>query len=196
MLIFVLNSILLGIGLAMDAFSVSVATSLSRNKMPSGEALITTGMFGFAQGLMPLLGWIILQISSEFFSGISKITPWISLILLLFIGGDMIIKELIARKKGGDISEGAISSFSFKILIIQTVATSIDALSVGFTISNYSFLKAFTASLIIAVVTFVICLFGIGLGKKIGAKFSSFATILGGIILIFVGIEIFVNGIA
>ena len=83
----------------------------------------------------------------------------------------------------------------FVALMVQGVATSIDALSVGFTIAEYGFVMALVCSLIIAVVTFFICMFGLALGKKFGMKFSNKATILGGVILIFIGIEIFINGV-
>jgi putative Mn2+ efflux pump MntP len=91
--------------------------------------------------------------------------------------------------------EGTVKRIGSHELIVQGIATSIDALSVGFTIADYSLLRAFAASLIIGAVTLVICLLGLIFGKKIGGKFVSTATIIGGVILILIGIEIFIKGI-
>ena len=109
------------------------------------------------------------------------------------------VVEGIKDKKQGDKKDKDEAKEAKKLtwgaLIVQGVATSIDALSVGFTIADYSFLRAFAASLIIGVVTLVICLLGLIFGKKIGGKFVSTATIIGGVILILIGIEIFIKGL-
>ena len=116
---------------------------------------------------------------------------------LLWFFAMRISGAVIEKKKGGqkDSEEPKAAKLTFKVLAVQGIATSIDALSVGFTISEYSVLQAFASSLIIGVVTLVICLIGLIFGKKIGNKISSVATIIGGAILIFIGIEIFVKGI-
>ena len=128
----------------------------------------------------------------KFFSVFEKFIPWIALVLLVFIGGKMLLEGI--RNKEDDKEESE-SSLGFKLLIVQGVATSIDALSVGFTISEYGFLLAFVCALIIAAVTFVICMAGIKIGKKFGTKLANKASILGGVILIAIGLEIFIAGL-
>lgn len=188
--VFVINSILLGVGLAMDAFSVSVANGLNEPYMSKGKMWSVAGTFSFFQALMPMIGWICVHTIVQYFKAFEKFIPWIALILLLFIGGKMIIEGI----KGGDDDECS-PSVGVVALFIQGVATSIDALSVGFTIADYKFIIALTSALIIAVVTFIISMGGISIGKKFGTKFSNKAEILGGIILVFIGFEIFITGI-
>ena len=147
------------------------------------------------QFMMPMLGWLLVTTLEEIFTKFSILIPWIALVLLLFIGGKMIVEAILEKKNGKKSDEEQITKLTFKTLIIQGIATSIDALSVGFTIADYSFKRAFAASLIIGVVTLVICLIGLIFGRKIGEKISGTATIIGGIILIVIGIEIFVKGV-
>ena len=189
-LIFFINSILLGVGLAMDAFSVSLANGLHEPKMRNGRMTIIAGVYSFFQAAMPLIGWICVHTIVRYFSFFSKMVPWIALILLLFIGGKMLYEGIKGNKE-----EDGPKTLGFKTLIIQGIATSIDALSVGFTIADHNALMAFVCALIIAAVTFVICFIGLHIGKKVGAKLSGKADILGGIILIGIGIEIFIKGI-
>ena len=186
---FFFNSILLGVGLAMDAFSVSMANGLNEPAMKKNRMTLIAGVFAFFQFLMPMIGWICVHTIVQYFQMFEKFIPWIALFLLLYIGGSMLIEGL----KGGEEEE--LKGVGFKALMIQGVATSIDALSVGFTISDYGFLMAFVCSVIIAVVTFFICMGGLQIGKTVGTKLSSKASILGGVILIFIGIEIFVTGV-
>lgn len=189
--LFFVNSILLGIGLAMDAFSVSLANGLNNPKMKFGKMSIIAGVYAFFQFAMPMIGWICVHTIVVYFKKFESFIPWIALILLLYIGGKMLIEGI----KGDDENQAEEKQLKFSTLIIQGVATSIDALSVGFTISEYDWLMALVASVIIAIVTFGICIAGLFIGKKIGTKISNKATILGGIILIFIGIEIFVKGV-
>lgn len=186
---FFLNSILLGVGLAMDAFSVSLANGLNEPKMKNKRMCLIAGTFAFFQALMPMLGWFFVHTLCNCFSIFQKFVPWIALILLGFIGGKMLFDGL----KGDEDSD--VSSLGFFALLIQGIATSIDALSVGCTISEYGWQMALVCALIIAFVTFFICMAGLFLGKKFGTKLSGIATILGGIILIIIGIEIFIKGI-
>ena len=188
MLIFILNSTLLGVGLAMDAFSVSIANGLAETKMRGLKVAVTAGTYSFFQFLMPMTGWICVHSIVEYFSVFEKIVPYIALGLLLYIGIKMITQCL--RKK----EMQQVKRLSVPQLLMQGVATSIDALSVGFTIAGYELAMAFLASVIIAVVTFIICVFGLIIGKKFGDKFTK-AEMIGGIILIVIGIEIFVKGI-
>lgn len=188
--LFVFNSILLGVGLAMDAFSVSLANGLNENKMKLPRMSFIAGIYAFFQFLMPMLGWICVHTIVQTFSFFEKFIPWIALILLLYIGGKMLLEAI----KGSD-DETEKATLAFGVLIVQGIATSIDALSVGFTISDYNLFMAFVASVIIAVVTFIICMVGLELGKRFGTKFSGKAGILGGCILIFIGLEIFIKGL-
>lgn len=188
--VFFFNSILLGIGLAMDAFSVSLANGLNEPCIKRSKMCTIAGMFAFFQGLMPLIGWVFVHTIIEYFESLKILIPWISLILLGFIGGKMLYEGINCKD-----TECENKGIGFLVLIMQSVATSIDALSVGFTIADYDFLSALLSSLIIALVTFVICMGGILIGKKMGTVLSGKANIFGGLILIFIGLEIFISGI-
>lgn len=185
---FFIKSIFLGIGLAMDAFSVSLANGLHDNKMKKGRLCAIAGTFAFFQFLMPMLGWICVHTVAEHFKTFEKLIPWIALVLLSYIGGKM----LTERKNEEDGSKMC-CSLSLGELIVQGIATSIDALSVGFTIASYNALMAFVCSVVIAAVTFVICVGGLIIGKTFGTKLSGKASILGGTILILIGLEIFIT---
>jgi putative Mn2+ efflux pump MntP len=187
--VFFFNSILLGIGLAMDAFSVSLANGLNEPRMKGRRMCLIAGVFGFFQALMPMTGWICVHTIVEHFQSFEKLIPWIALILLGYIGGKMLIEGI--RNKDDEGCEG--TSVGFTALLVQGVATSIDALSVGFTIADYNLIMALTASIIIAVVTFIICMAGLEIGKKAGTHLAGRAGIVGGAILLFIGIEIFVS---
>lgn len=190
---FLLNSILLGIGLAMDAFSVSLANGLNEPYMKKSRMCSIAGVFAFFQALMPMLGWVCIHTIVNTFQAFEKLIPWIALALLGYIGGKMLWEGLGVH--GGEEDAEEMRTLGFMGLLVQGVATSIDALSVGFTIAEYAFGMALLEALIIAAVTFVICFCGLGIGKKAGTKLAGKAGILGGIILIFIGIEIFVTGV-
>lgn len=230
MLILIANSLFLGVGLAMDAFSVSIANGLENPTMKKTKALSIALVFAVFQAVMPMIGWVCVHFVAEKFAVFNKTVPYIALVLLSFIGGKMIlesVKELNERKKAKEelsssntdesakaeensepISEEKIlveenntpdekkekvKKLGVIALLVQGVATSIDALSVGFTISEYDYIQAIICALIIAVVTFIICIVGVFIGKKIGNKFSGKAEIVGGIILIAIGLEIFIK---
>ena len=187
---FFFNSALLGVGLAMDAFSVSLANGLNEPLMKKGRMCGISGIFSFFQFAMPMLGWICVATIAQLFGAFEKCIPWIALILLCFIGGKMLMEGI--KEQDSDEEKPAVG---FGALLVQGVATSIDALSVGFTIAEHDFLHALVCCLIIAVVTFGICIGGLYLGKKFGTKLAGQASILGGVILIIIGIEIFVTGV-
>ena len=187
--VFFLNSALLGVGLAMDAFSVSLANGLHDPHMSRRRGAIIAGTFGVFQAVMPMVGWLCVHTIVELFSAFEKFIPWIALALLGYIGGKMLMEGI----KGEEAEEAA--ELSAGALFMQGVATSIDALSVGFTISEYGWLMALVCSLIVATVTFFICEAGLSLGKKFGTKLSGKASILGGVILIGIGLEIFISGV-
>lgn len=187
---FVVTSIALGVGLAMDAFSVSLANGLNEPQMKKSKMCGVAGTFAFFQALMPMIGWICVHTIVQYFKAFEKFIPWIALILLAYIGGSM-LKEGI---QGGDEEEEA-PKVGFMGLMVQGVATSIDALSVGFTISEYGFVMALVCALIIAGVTYIICMAGLSIGKCCGTRLAGKATIFGGVILILIGIEIWATGI-
>lgn len=188
-IVFFVNSVLLGAGLAMDAFSVSLANGLNEPKMRKRKMCGIAGVFGAFQGIMPMIGWVCVHTVVQYFKSFEKFIPWIALILLLYIGGKMLIEGI--RNKDG---ENEPVKVGIAALLVQGVATSIDALSVGFTIAEYGLIMALVCALIIAVVTFIICVIGLIIGRKFGTKLAGKASILGGIILIGIGIEIFVTG--
>lgn len=194
-LIFFVNSILLGAGLAMDAFSVSIANALSESGMKKNRMCFIAGVYAFFQFAMPMIGWICVHTIVEYFSKFDDFIPWIALALLLWIGGKMIWEAVHPESENIEEEKEVLEKLTFSTLLIQGVATSIDALSVGFTIADYKLLMAFIASLIIAGVTFAICMTGLLIGKKAGEKLGAKATLLGGVILVGIGIEIFVKGV-
>ena len=193
-LIFFVNSVLLGVGLAMDAFSVSIANALNESQMKKSRMCFIAGVYAFFQFAMPMIGWICVHTIVEYFSKFEAFIPWIALGLLLWIGGKMIWEAVHGEEESAE-STATAAHLTFATLLIQGVATSIDALSVGFTIADYGLLMALVASLIIAGVTFAICMTGLLIGKKAGDKLGAKATLLGGLILVGIGIEIFVKGL-
>lgn len=186
----IINSVLLGVGLAMDAFSVSLANGLSEPGMKKGRMLAIAGTFAGYQCLMPLIGWFCVHQIAEKFTSFQKFIPWIALILLLFIGGKMLI-EGVRDSREASPEEVQCKRVGIAELMVQGIATSIDALSVGFTIADYNAVMAVAASVIIGVVTLVICMAGLGLGKTFGTRLAGKAGMLGGAILIFIGFKIF-----
>lgn len=174
----------------MDAFSVSLANGLNEPDMKRSRMIAIAGTFCLFQFAMPLAGWICIHTVAARFEAFRKFIPWIALILLLFIGGKMLIEGL----RGGDTDEKGTAA-GFLELIVQGIATSIDALSVGFTIAEYSFPAALTESMIIGAVTFIICIFGLLIGRRFGIRLAGKASVLGGCILIAIGLEIFIKGV-
>lgn len=184
-----LNSAALGVALAMDAFSVSMANGLKEVKMQKKRMFLIAFTFAFFQFAMPMIGWICVHTIVTYFHAFEKLIPWIALILLSFIGGSMLKEgfEEQSEEEEKQVGKGT--------LLMQGIATSIDALSVGFTIANYNLVLALAACLVIAIVTFVICWIGIEIGKKFGMKLANKAAILGGVILLVIGLEIFIKGV-
>ena len=150
-LLFFFNSILLGVGLAMDAFSVSLANGLNEPHMRAKKMCIIAGTFGFFQAFMPMAGWFCVHTIVEYFKAFEKFIPWIALFLLLYIGGKMVWEGLYGEEEAEEVVRLGAAG-----LLMQGIATSIDALSVGFTIADYGFVMAFVCSLIVAATTFCI----------------------------------------
>ena len=187
--IFIFKSILLGVGLAMDAFSVSMANGLQNPGMSRKRMFGIAGTFAFFQFLMPMIGWGCVHTIAERFTAFQRMIPWIAFILLGFIGGKMLLEGI----RGAEEAEEEIR-VSRSELFMQGIATSIDALSVGFTIATYSAVRAFAASILIAVTTLIICLAGVRIGRYFGMRLAGKASILGGVILIAIGCKILFGG--
>lgn len=191
--LFFFNGILMGVGLAMDAFSVSLANGLNEPRMRRDRVLLIAGTFAFFQALMPMLGWVCVHTVAGMFASFRRLIPWIALLLLLWIGGKM-LWEGVRDSRDPDPREAG-TTLTVRTLLVQGIATSIDALSVGFTISEYTWIFALVEALLIAVTTFGICVAGVLLGKRFGTFLAGRATIVGGVILIVIGLEIFLKGI-
>ena len=187
---FFLNAVLFGAGLAMDAFSVSLANGLNEPFMPAKRMCAVAGTFALFQFVMPLSGWFCVHTIETLFASFRPFIPWIAFALLLFIGGKMLLEGI--RYRETDAEKPAVGVGA---LLLQGVATSIDALSVGFTIADYDAPAAVVESLIIGGVTFVLCMAGVSLGKRFGTRFAGKASILGGVILIGIGSEILISGL-
>jgi putative Mn2+ efflux pump MntP len=199
----IINSLLFGVGLAMDAFSVSVANGLSEPNMKPGKMSIVAGCYAFFQFAMPMIGWVMVHTIIAIFGGLRRAIPWVGFILLLFIGGKMIIETLADIKKEKALKAKGITPveeeekpvLGFGLLVVQGIATSIDALSVGLTVADYHVTTALVSSIIIAVVTFILCILGLKLGKFVGKGLGKYACIVGGGVLIGIGIEILIKGL-
>ena len=187
---------LLGVALAMDAFSVSIANGLAERDMKASKVSAVAGTFAVFQFVMPMIGWFLVHTAVEYLEWFERLVPWIALILLSLIGAKMIKDGLEDRKcLTSDKAEACVigESIGAGMLAVQGIATSIDALSVGFTTAKYGTCEALLSSGVIGAVTFAVCVVGVLLGRKAAGVLSWKATILGGIILIAIGIKIFIG---
>ena len=208
----ILISLGLGVGLTMDACAVSMSNGLNEPQMKFGKAALIASMFGFFQALMPMIGWVCVSLVAEQFEQFTTYIPYIALALLAFIGGKMLydgIKDVRKEKKSTESENGvenstqqAVRKLTFGVLIVQAIATSIDALSTGFSLvkiagdnATTDWWKALISAGIIGVITFGFSLGSVYIGKKFGTKLGNKAQILGGCILIAIGLEIFITGV-
>ena len=185
---FIVNSILLGIALSADAFSLSVVNGINYPHIKYSKTIQIAGLFALFQALMPMSGWFLTNTVMKYFKILQKLIPWVSQFFLFYLG----IKMITDNREGNTIDPTAVGLTIFTLLI-QAVATSIDALLVGFTIAPYSLMKALVCSVIIAAVTFVVCFLGVQGGKEIGLKLVGKASVLGGIVLILIAVEHFLK---
>ncbi len=173
--------LLIGIGLSMDAFSVSICKGLTTKKF-SWKMALTCGLwFGLSQALMPLIGYFL---GSQFEQYITAVDHWIAFGLLFLIGANM-IREALSKKN--DVPDD--NSLDFKTMLLLAIATSIDALAVGISFACIQ-VKIWSSVLIIGVTTFFFSVLGVKIGNVFGSKFEKSAGILGGIILILIGLKI------
>lgn len=188
----ILNSALLGFGLAMDAFSVSLTNGLSEPKMKLKKTFFIAGIFALFQALMPLIGWVAVAGFVEIFKNLNAYIPWVAFIVLCFIGGKMIFDTVRDSKK----EDEPVKSVTTGAIFVQAIATSIDALTAGTELASDYFLSQYVFVLIsvaiIALLTFAICFGGVKIGQSFGTKLSDKAGYLGGGVLIFLGLKIFV----
>ena len=181
-----LEVLLISIGLAMDAFAVSICKGLSMKTMDWKKAIIIGIYFGMFQALMPVLGYFL---GVGFENLVTKIDHWVAFILLVLIGASMLKEAFSENPEEHD------DSIKFKTMAILGIATSIDALAVGIT---FAFLQVnmMLATIIIGVITFIICVIGVKIGNKFGDKYERKAEVVGGAILIFMGIKILLEHLA
>lgn len=192
--------LLIGVALSMDAFAASLTDGMTEPKMKIRKVLLIAGLFGLFQGLMPLIGY---YCGYAFSSLVEKIAPWLSFALLAFIGGKMIfdcVKEMVQKKRGVAKEEKPEKRTGMGKLLVQAVATSLDALAVGVTLLAAETNKGLPfhvslCALCIAVITFSLSTAAVFIGKKAGDKFADKAELLGGIILVLIGVKILVEGL-
>lgn len=184
----IITSLLLGVGLAMDAFSVSLADGLAETKMNVGRVSALAGTFALFQFSMPMIGWWLVHTAVNRLMWLMHIVPWIAMLLLCAIGLKMLFDGVREAKHGKSEMEGEVLGTG--TLMAQGVATSIDALSVGFANASYEMSEALLSAVIIGLVTFAICTAGLLIGKKVGDRISWIAPVAGGILLIIIGFRI------
>ena len=187
----IINGAALGVGLAMDAFSVSMVNGLREPKLAPGKILRIAGVFGAFQTAMPLIGYIMVRTLIQAFTALEPAIPWIGFALLMYLGGKMILEGI--RKKGKNEEEEE-NKEEEKIgtggLIVQGIATSIDALSAGLTMAESGAGEAVIEAAVIGIVTFGICIAGVSIGRKAGDRLAEKASVFGGVVLVLIGIKI------
>lgn len=183
---------LLGIGLSMDAFAVSICKGLQMRTFKWKQALWMGVFFGGFQALMPLIGWLL---GALFATYIMRYSHWIAFILLAFIGGKMLLESVRQKKDATEAVAGCPDKVDFRELFLLALATSIDALAVGVTFSMMPDVNIFLAILLIGFITLVISMIGVKIGNLFGDRFEKQAGILGGCILVAIGVKILLEGL-
>ena len=179
------------ISLSMDAFAVSICRGLQmKNGINIRHMLIIAAAFGGFQGLMPAIGYVL---GKQFEQFIEPVDHWVAFVLLGLLGGKMILDVIVEMRNGEDDACECCHGLNVKQLLIMAVATSIDALAVGITLPTLGVstgVQALTAVLMIAVITFAICMLGVAIGNRFGARFKNKASVAGGVVLMLVGTKI------
>lgn len=188
--------VILGVGLSMDAFAVGMTDGMAEPRMRIPKIFLIAGAFGLFQFLMPVLGY---YLGSVFTSLVAKIAPWLSFAILAFLGGKMIFDFIMEHRKKGEEPLPAHPTGAVKLLV-QAVATSIDALAVGVTLlaaetSQGLPFHVTLCALVIGAITFALSVAAVLIGKKAGDKFSDKAQLLGGVILVAIGLKILIEGL-
>lgn len=182
----VASAVLLGVGLAMDAFAVSVCKGLAAGKVRFSHMAKAGAWFGGFQAIMPLIGYFL---GSSFHSYIEKADHWVAFILLVFIGINM-LREAFSKEAAEHNSN---SSFGFKTMFIMAIATSIDALAVGIALAMEKDTNIWLSVTCIGLITFILSAAGVKIGSLFGSKYKRKAEITGGVILILLGIKILLD---
>lgn len=188
-MMFFLNSLLFGLGLAVDAFLISLSNGMNAPAIGRGKIFAAACVFALFQFIAPMIGWVCIHTVARRFELFEECLSWLALIVLCYIGVKMIVEGLCRGKKVDVPKVGVVA------LLVQALITSVDALSVGFAIADESWQMALVGSAIIASVTFVAYVGGFCLGRRFGTKFAGKASVIGGLIFIVIGIEVFVNNI-
>lgn len=202
----IVQSLLISVSLSMDAFAVSLSNGLTAKKMPVKYMILTALSFGLFQGIMPLIGYLL---GSLFEKWIEVAVPIIGFCILFLLGAKMIfdsVRDIVKEKKAKEKETDNLScpncldneeekpyKFAVKTLLIQSVATSIDALTVGLVYIGKSAVETYVTFALIAVITFGICVGGVFIGQKFGDKLKSKSGILGGLILIAIGLKLLIE---
>lgn len=185
---FFIEMLLMGVGLAMDAFAVSICKGLAMRKVNKKQAIVIALFFGGFQALMPFVGWVL---GSQFEKYIVTIDHWIAFVLLGFIGGKMIVEAIKPDDEEEEIGKMD-APLDLKEMTILAIATSIDALAIGITFAflRYPIMEAIS---IIGITTFIICIIGVYVGNFFGSKYKSKAEFAGGVILVILGLRILLS---
>lgn len=196
----IIDIILIGIGLSMDAVAVSVSNGITEYKMKNRKVLLIALFFGIFQGVMPFAGFMLGSIFARY---VEMLAPYFAFVLLGFIGGKMIVdatKDIRLQNKESKECETNGNRITIAVLILQALATSIDAFAVGVNMACYKsagalYLEVWLACVIIAIITFGLCVFAVLVGKKTGDVFSDKATLMGGIILVIIALKMLIEGL-
>ncbi|MEG1639486.1 MAG: manganese efflux pump MntP family protein [Ruthenibacterium sp.] len=178
---------ILALGLSADAFAVSVSNSLCFDGLRRRDCFSTSLLFGVFQGVMPLIGYFAGRAFADVISGVDH---WVAFVLLVFIGGKMIFDAL--REWNEPVACPVKRVLSVKMVLVQAIATSIDALAVGVSLAALD-VNIWLAAAFIAVITFICCLVGHLIGRKVGGLVGNWAQVAGGVILVGIGVKILIE---
>lgn len=185
---FFVNSILFGLGLAVDAFLISLSNGLNAPKLHLGKICAVAGVFALFQLIAPMLGWVCVHTVAVYFENFAQVAAWIAFAVLLYIGVKMLVEGFTKKTGQPEVPKAGIAA-----LLIQALITSVDALSVGFAVSDYTWEMALICSVIIAAITFCTYFSGFLIGRRFGVKIGGKAAICGGVIFILIGLEVLIN---
>lgn len=179
---------LMALGLSMDAFAVSISNAMCYSDLSRRQTLAASASFGVFQGVMPIIGYFAGRLLHEW---IEAVDHWVALALLGFIGGKMLVEGIRDMRRKAEVCETK-QRYSVKGMLLQAVATSIDALAVGISLATLS-TGILAPAAFIAGITFIVCLIGAELGRQFGKLLGDWAQVIGGLILIGIGLKIFIE---
>jgi len=185
---FFINSILFGLGLAVDAFLISLSNGLKAPGLRCGKICAVAGVFALFQLIAPMIGWVCVHTVAVRFETFTEIAAWIAFAVLLYIGLKMFVEGLTKNSGEENAPKAGVAA-----LFLQALITSVDALSVGFASTGYTWQMALVCSVIIAAVTFCAYFSGFLLGRRFGTKIGGKASVFGGIIFVLIGVEVLIS---